>query len=113
MCRLTPASILLPVLLLTLITSTCILSFLLFLFLAHRLYLHLTIAAKTDSGEVKVEHLTQGVKNWADETKGRVDLGLKGRVRWADLGGAETGKWVVEDVKKENGYIDAPNGKAQ
>ena len=57
-----------------------------------------------------------GVKAWADETKGWVDtLGLKGRVRWADLGGVETGKWVVEDVvvKKENGDVCAPKGKKQ
>jgi hypothetical protein len=95
--------VLLPVLLFTLITSTLITSFLLFLFLAHRLYLHLTVAVKHDPS---VEHFSAGVKSWADETKARVDLtslGLKGRVRWADMG--DSGQWKKEDEGLQLGGI--------
>jgi hypothetical protein len=79
---------LLPVLLFTFISSTFTLAFLLSLFLAHRLYLHLTVAAKSNNEQ----YLSEGVRTWANETKGRVDLSPLGvnRVRWADNGGWAT-----------------------
>lgn len=43
------------------------------LFLAHRLYLHLTDASAADRG--MVETVSTGVRTWFDETRSRVGLG--------------------------------------
>lgn len=114
MNQLTSAAILLPILLFTLISSTFILSFLLGLFLAHRLYLHLTVAAKADPDKANLDYLTLGVKSWADETKGRVDLSSLGvnKVRWADIAGSATGgQWVLGGGAKDDVKVKLEDGQ--
>ncbi|RXK39319.1 hypothetical protein M231_03398 [Tremella mesenterica] len=70
-------SLLLPVLLFTAFLSTCGLSALLLLFLAHRLYLHLQTA--TQGGPVNYVNLRTGVRGWLEETQERVVPGEHGR----------------------------------
>jgi hypothetical protein len=86
-------SILLPILLFTATVSACILSFLLSLFLLHRLYLHLSISlssgdtldpnSPTSTSTSPEKHqpyhldyanVSRGVQSWLEETKGRVGL---------------------------------------
>jgi hypothetical protein len=61
------ASILLPILFFTSLLSLSILTFLLSLFLLHRLYIHLTTQP-----DQTYNSLSKGIKGWAEETAGRV-----------------------------------------
>jgi hypothetical protein len=102
---LTPASILLPTLFVTSLISLSILSFLLGLFLLHRLYLNLQSSTTTDKGrQADYENLSRGVKAWIDETADRVPpvpfdmsslrlgpIGPVRRARFADDRAASTG----------------------
>lgn len=93
--------VLLPILLFTFISSVFALSFLIFLFLAHRLYLHVTINDNTS-----LESLKLGAQTFAEETRSRLDLsafGVKGKVRWADGENGQSGKWVLEQNKTGKG----------
>jgi len=70
--------VLLPILFFTCLVSLSILSFLLSLFLVHRLYLHLATSTKTADGhQTDYAHLSKGVRAWIGETSGRLpEVGL-------------------------------------
>lgn len=63
---------LVPVLIVTATLSAMAVGFLLALFLAHRLYLHVRAASEHTSG---LGALIAGVQGWADETLARIGLG--------------------------------------
>jgi hypothetical protein len=85
-------TILLPILLFTATASACVLSFLLALFLLHRLYLHLSISLSSadthdpnsptststspEKHQYRIDYanVSRGVQSWLEETKGRVGL---------------------------------------
>ncbi|WVQ81741.1 hypothetical protein IAT38_003866 [Cryptococcus sp. DSM 104549] len=64
------SAILLPILCFTTLLATSSLAFLLTLFLAHRLYLHL---AASTSEEISAQTLSAGVRGWAGESVERVE----------------------------------------
>ncbi|WWD17115.1 hypothetical protein CI109_101552 [Kwoniella shandongensis] len=109
---------LLPVLFITTVLTLVALSTLLSLFLAHRLYLHLSVST-SKAAEVNVQTLSTGVQAFVEETLERISIQLpaslkfagrapvkaepvkEGGLRWADdekiSGGG--GGWIIDEKK--------------
>ena len=100
------AALLMPVLFFTSLISLTVLSFLLTLFLAHRLYTHLvTAAAQSGSSGADYDTLSRGVKGWLNETGDRLPaMHLMWRYRGEQWHGGGIGQdWQLRfnDGKKE------------
>ncbi|ORY32881.1 hypothetical protein BCR39DRAFT_522258 [Naematelia encephala] len=96
------STLLLPILFVTTLISLSILTFLLALFLAHRLYLHIQLAStdtETETVPAKgYDKLSRGVRGWLDETGARVNDGLEG-VGWK---GSKSGpKWELAQTQAQ------------
>jgi hypothetical protein len=108
-----PASILLPVLFFTSLLSLSILSFLLSLFLAQRLYVHLTTSSSNSpTGKADLRALSVGMRGWAEETASRagVDYGKFDMPtvlgKWGGVNGYGSGEGKIVGIKKEGTKLE-------
>ncbi|KAK4689284.1 hypothetical protein P7C73_g828, partial [Tremellales sp. Uapishka_1] len=89
-------SILLPILIFTTFLSLCTLTFLLGLFLLHRLYLHVSASVSNSDEQADVAALSTGVKTWLEETKSRVNVSVPGLpkvglgIKWGPVEGSDS-----------------------
>jgi hypothetical protein len=96
------AFLLFPVLLFTGFISVLTLGFLIFLFLLHRLYIHMLEATSTEDGiEPSYEKISHGLSAWVDETGSRVDLSLLQRENIAQLAQALSEKARYQPSDKD------------
>ncbi|KAK8864580.1 hypothetical protein IAR55_001830 [Kwoniella newhampshirensis] len=111
---------LLPVLLVTTALTLMALSTLLSLFLAHRLYLHLSVST-SKAADLNVHTLSVGIRAFIEETLERINLKLPGflanlteakpvqekvGLRWGD---DNDGQWTIDEKKDMDGGDQTPS----